>query len=138
MIRKISFRAFVAVTEDDQRVREALSIFVPLDSITATLVKGHFENEIKILEATLRKRDSPAFFRMLREQLPKEDLSRLRREVAQRLDEENHFHLRLDKQTAYKGMVRLTDSKDAIAVSTMVETYPARREEALRIVSELL
>jgi RNA binding exosome subunit len=75
---------------------------------------------------------------MLREQLPKEDLSRLRREAAERLDEENHFHLRLDKQHAYKGMVRLTDSKDAIAVSAMVETYPARREEALRIVSELL
>lgn len=138
MIRKISFRAFVAATEDDQRVREALSIFIPLDGITATSVKGHYENEIKILEATLRKRDSPAFFRMLREQLPKEDLSRLRREMAQRLDEENHFHLRLDKQAAYKGMVRLTDSKDAIAVSAMVETYPARREEALRIVSELL
>jgi RNA binding exosome subunit len=35
-------------------------------------------------------------------------------------------------------MVRLTDSTDAIAVFAMVETYPARREEALRIISELL
>lgn len=138
MIRRIFFRAFVAATEDEQRVREALSIFVPLDGISATSVEGHYGNEIKILEVTLKKRDAGAFFQMLREQLPKEDLSRLRRETPERLDEQNHLHLRLDKQAAYKGMVRLTDSKDAISVSAMVETYPARREEALRIISELL
>jgi RNA binding exosome subunit len=138
VIRRIFFRAFVAATEDEQRVREALSIFVSLDSISATSVEGHFGNEIKILEATLKKRDARAFFQILREQLPKEDLSKLRRETPERLDEDNHFHLRLDKQAAYKGMVRLTDSTDAIAASAMVETYPARREEALRIISELL
>jgi RNA binding exosome subunit len=138
VIRRISFRAFVAATEDEQRVREALSIFVPLDSISTTSVEGHFGNEIKILEAALKKRDARAFFQILREQLPKEDLSKLRRETLERLDEDNHFHLRLDKQAAYKGMVRLTDLKDAIAVSAMVETYPTRREEALRIISELL
>jgi RNA binding exosome subunit len=138
VIRRVSFRAFVAATEDEQRVREALSIFVPLDSISAAYVEGHFGNEIKILEAALKKRDARAFFQILREQLPKEDLSKLRRETLERLDEDNHFHLRLDKQAAYKGMVRLTDLKDAIAVSAMVETYPTRREEALRIISELL
>lgn len=138
MIRRIFFRAFVAATEDEQRVREALSIFVPLDAVSATSVIGHFGNEIKILEATLKKRDGRAFFQILHEQLPREDLNRLRREVQERLDEQNHFYLRLDKQAAYRGMVRLTDSTDAIAVSALVETYPARREEALRIISELL
>lgn len=138
MIRRIFFRAFVAATEDCLRVREALSIFVPLDAISATSVKGHYENDITILEATLKKRDAPAFFQILREQLPREDLNRLRREAQERLDEQNHFHLRIDKQAAYRGMVRLTDSTDAIDVSAMVETYPARREEALRIISELL
>jgi hypothetical protein len=138
VIRRIFFRAFVAATEDEQRVREALSIFVPLDAISATSVQGHFGNEIEILEATLKKRDASAFFQILREQLLREDLNKLRREAQERLDEQNHFFLRLDKQAAYRGMVRLTDSADAIAVSAMVETYPARREEALRIISELL
>lgn len=128
----------MAATEDEQRVREALSIFVPLDSISATSVNGHFGNDIKILEATLKKRDARSFFQILREQLPREDLNRLRREVQERLDEQNHFHFRLDKQTAYRGLVRLTDSSDAIAVSAMIETYPARREEAMKILGELL
>ena len=138
MIDRVSFRAFVAATEDESRVREALGIFVPLDRISAITAQGHFGNEIKILEASLRKKDSLAFFQILREQLPMGDLVRLRREMPERLGEDKHFHLRLDKQAAYKGMLRLTDSSDALDISALVKTYPARREEALSILSELL
>jgi RNA binding exosome subunit len=138
VIDRVSFRAFVAATEDEGRVREALGIFVPLDRISGSSAQGHFGNEIKILEAILKKREARAFFQILREQLPKEDLLRLRREREQRLEGESHFHLRLDKQAAYKGMVKLTDSADALDVSALVKTYPSRREEALRILSEIL
>ena len=81
MIHRVTFRAFAAATEDEERVKEALSIFVPLDSIIVISVEGHFGNPMKILEAILRKRDGLGFFQILREQLPKEDLQRLRREV---------------------------------------------------------
>ncbi|NMB86398.1 MAG: hypothetical protein GYA29_09205 [Methanothrix sp.] len=138
MIDRVSFRAFVAATEDEGRVREALAIFVPPDRISSTTAQGHFGNEIKILEASLRKKDALAFFQILHEQLPKTDLARLRREIPDRLEGESHFHLRLDKQAAYKGMLRLTESADALDVSALVKTYPSRREEALRILSELL
>lgn len=138
MIDRVSFRAFVAATEDEGRVREALGIFVSPDRISSTTAQGHFGNEIKILEASLRKKDALAFFQILHEQLPVADLARLRREIPDRLEGESHFHLRLDKQAAYKGMLRLTESADALDVSALVKTYPSRREEALRILSELL
>ena len=138
MIDKVSFRAFVAATEDEGRVREALAVFVPLDRISSVAAAGHFGNEIKILEAELRKREAAAFFQILREQLPTEDLQRLRREIPDRLEGESHFHLRLDKQAAYKGLLRLTDSKDALDTPGLVKTYPARRESALKIISELI
>lgn len=138
MIDKISFRAFVAATEDEGRVREALAVFIPLDRITAVTAEGHFGNEIKILEAVLRRREVAAFLQILREQLSTEDLERLRREIPDRLEGESHFHLRLDKQAAYKGVVRLTNSKDALDITILVRTYPARRESALKILSELI
>ena len=138
MIDKVSFRAFVAATEDEGRVRDALAVFVPLDRISALTAEGHFGNEIKILEAALRKKESAAFFTILREQLPAEELQRLRREIPDRLEGESHFHLRLDKQAAYKGFLRLTDSKDALDTTILVKTYPARREAALKIISELI
>lgn len=138
MIDKVSFRAFVAATEDDGRVREALSIFVPLDRISSSTAEGHFGNEIKILEASLKKKEGQAFFQILREQLSTDDQLRLRREMPERLEGDSHFHLRLDKQAAYKGLLRLTDSKDALDVCALVKTYPARRESALKILSELI
>lgn len=138
MIDKVSFRAFVAATEDDGRVREALSIFVPLDRISSSTAEGHFGNEIKILEASLKKKEGQAFFQILREQLSTDDQLRLRREMPERLEGDSHFHLRLDKQAAYKGLLRLTDSKDALDICALVKTYPARRESALKILSELI
>lgn len=138
MIDKVSFRAFVAATEDEIRVREALSVFVPLDRITKVTATGHFGNEIQILEAALRRKEAAAFLSILHEQLPEDELQRLRREIEVRLEGESHFHLRLDKQAAYKGLLRLTDSKDALDVTILVKTFPARREEALKILSELI
>ena len=138
MIHRVSFRTFVAATEDEERVKGALCIFVPLDSISATSATGHFCNPIKILDATLKKRDGQAFFRMLREQLPRVDLVKLRRELPERLDDESQLHFRLDKQAAFKGKVCLTDSRDGIVVKALIESYPAKYEEALRIAGELL
>ena len=138
MIDKISFRAFVAATEDEVRVREALAVFVPLDRITKITAVGHFGNEIIILEAVLRKKEAASFFEILREQLPAEDLQKLRREIPDRLEGESHFHIRLDKQAAYKGMLRLTDSRDALDTTALIKTFPARREAALKIISEFI
>jgi len=138
VIHHISFRAFAAATEDLERVKYALSIFVPLDSISLTKAEGHFGNSICILDATLKKRDGRNFFELLREQLPSDDLERLHREIPQRTDQNCEFHMRLDKQAAYKGTIRLTDSKDAIDVSAHIATYPASYEEALRKIGELL
>jgi RNA-binding protein len=138
LIERVSFRAFVAATEDEGRVREALGVFVPLDRISAIAAQGHFGNEIKILEASLKKKEGLAFFQILHEQLLPDDLLRLKQEISDRLEGDSHFHLRLDKQAAYKGLLRLTDTRDALDVSAVIKTYPSRRAEALRILSELL
>lgn len=138
MIDRISFRAFVAATEDELRVREALSVFVPLDRISKSTATGHFGNEIGILEASLKRREASAFFVILREQLPPEELKRLRAEIPERLEDESHFHLRLDKQAAFRGLLRLTDSRDALDITALVKSFPARREAAIKILEELM
>ena len=86
----------------------------------------------------MRRKETAAFISLLREQLPTQELQRLRGEMEERLVDESHFHLRLDKQAAYKGMLRLTDSADALDITILVKTFPARREAALKILSELL
>lgn len=138
MIHRVSFRTFVAATEDEDKVMEAIGIFVPLDSITVTSAAGHHGNQINILDATLKKKDGLAFFRILKEQMSKEDLMRLHRELPQRVDRSSQLHFRLDKQAAFQGKVSLTDDRDAIAVTALIESYPASYEEALHIAGELI
>lgn len=128
----------MAATEDELRVREALSVFVPLDRISKSTATGHFGNEIGILEASLKRREASAFFVILREQLPPEELKRLRAEIPERLEDESHFHLRLDKQAAFRGLLRLTDSRDALDITALVKSFPARREAAIKILEELM
>jgi len=138
VIHRVHFRAFVSATEDEERVRRALSIFVPLDYIRSSKASGYYGNPITILEAELRRKEGIQFIHMLREQLPAAELSRLRREIPARVDEDCKLHLRLDKQAAYKGLVRLTDAGDAIDVSLHVATYPSRYEEAVRLLREII
>lgn len=138
MINRISLRTFVAATEDERRVCAALSIFVPSDSILGTLAKGYFGNEIKILESRIKKKECLIFLHVLMERLPKKERLRLHNEIPARVDESCNFHMRLDKQAAYKGHVRLTDSKDAIDVSVHIASYPSKWEEAIRIIGELI
>lgn len=138
MIHRVTFRAFVASTEDDRKVREALSLFVPPESIAETCVVGHFGNKMLILSSTLKKKEGLQFFGRLRETLPEREMNRLRREVVRRVDDECNLHFRLDKQAAYGGEFHLTDSGDAISVSAHLESYPARREKAVKVAGDLL
>jgi RNA binding exosome subunit len=138
LIHRVTFRAFVASSEDEEKVREALSLFAPPESISETRVVGHHGNEILILSSTLKKKEGLKFFDRLRETLPEGEMARLRREADQRVDDECNLHFRLDKQAAYKGEFHLTDSGDAISISAHLESYPARREKAVKVVGDLL
>jgi RNA binding exosome subunit len=139
LIHRVTFRAFVASTEEEERVREALSLFVPPASISSNVVTGHYGNRMEILEAVLNKKQGKAFFQRFREELSPLELELLRQEAPRRVDQECKLHFRLDKQAAYRGEVRLTASGDAIQVCTHLEAYPPERhDKAVKIVEDLL
>ena len=138
MIHRVTFRAFVASTEEAWRVREALTLYVPPELISSTEAVGHYGNKLEILDATLDKKEGMKFFRKLREILPQGEMDRLRQETPRRVDEDCQLHFRLDKQAAYKGEAHLTDSGDSIQVCTRLESYPARWEKAVKVAEDLL
>ncbi|AKB12075.1 hypothetical protein MSTHC_0406 [Methanosarcina thermophila CHTI-55] len=132
-------------TEDVSRVREALDLFLSgagvregSELIEELQAEGHHGNPITILSVQLkRKADCLNFARFVRERLSEEDVAKLREEMPERLDENQVFHLRFDKQAAYLQQVRLTNSSDAITAKIKIETYPKSREKAGAIVEEL-
>lgn len=151
MIHHIILRVNAHSTEDKSRVRNALDFFL-LNSISKskirdgntddiveiTNVDGYYNNPISTLSANItRKQDCLAFARFVRENMHPQDVELLRSEMPDRLDDEQLFHFRLDKQAAYLNKVKLTSSSDAITVKVKIATFPKNREQAGKIVEEL-
>jgi RNA binding exosome subunit len=138
VIHRLTIRAFVAATEDEERVRKAMALFVPEDSISTTCVTGYYGNKITILEAEMDKKKGLPFFKIIKEQLPQPEMDRLKVEIEKRVDDNCRFYLRFDKQAAYMGEVHLMESGDTIDVCAHIESYPAKPAKAAKIIGELL
>ncbi|MBN2110196.1 MAG: RNA-binding protein [Methanosarcinaceae archaeon] len=149
MIHYIDLRVIAHSTEDPSRVRKALNFFLPGstdrkdlsvvgDAVALIDAKGHYGNSIKIFSAHIsRKQDSEALALFIRQNMSDEDAGLLRSEMPDRLDDEQVFHMRFDKQAAFEGRLELTSSSDAISARVKIATYPRNREKAGRILEEL-
>ena len=150
MIHHIILRVNAHSTEDKSRVRNALDFFLlnfvaksikngnTDDIVEITNVDGYYKNPISTLSANItRKQDCLAFARFVRENMHPKDVELLRSEMPDRLDDDQLFHFRLDKQAAYLNKVKLTSSSDAITVKVKIATFPKNREQAGKIVEEL-
>ena len=145
MIHYITLRAIAHATEDVSRVKVALDFFLSGAGVRGDSklfeeiqAEGHHGNPITILSVQLkRKADCLGFAHFVRERFSEEDVERLREEMPERLDNDQVFHLRFDKQAAYLQQVKLTDSSDAVIAKVKIESNPKNREKAGAIVEEL-
>lgn len=148
MIHYIDLRAIAHSTEDPARVRKALDFFLlpspegeghNTDDIVEVIdAEGHYGNRMTIFSAHIPlKQDLKALADLIRWHMSSDDVELLRSEMPDRLDDDQVFHLRLDKQAAFEGQVKLTSSSDAITVRVKIATYPKNRQKAGMIVEEL-
>jgi len=123
----IDLRTFCYATEDEKRVEEALRQFLPeefeIDRVENT---GHHGDRIVILSARVETADR---MRVVLDQLAALDsIDRVLDELDERVDDNCSFFLRLDKQAAFNGLVRLGEG---ITFRAKVEAYPAKHEKAV-------
>lgn len=127
----LQLRAFAHETEDPAKVRQALDTAAQGEvPWTETPVDGSHKNRILILEGEMKS--APAAKRLFQGLLrdDPEGFRRLREEAPRRLDEHLNFYLRLDKQEAYLGRLRLAQDEDAIAVRGKIRFFGAKRAGA--------
>jgi len=123
----IDLRTFCYATEDEKRVEAALRHFLPeefeIDRVENT---GHHGDRIVILSARVETADG---MRVVLDQLAALDtIDRVLEELDERVDDNCSFFLRLDKQAAFNGLVRLGEG---ITLRAKVEAYPAKHEKAV-------
>jgi len=149
VIHHINLRVIAHSTEERSKVMDALGLFLKnsfrdkgpdsyLEVVDTIEAEGHYGNPITIFSTQLtRKHDTMAFAEFVHNNMTLEDIETLRSEMPDRLDDEQVFHLRFDKQEAYMGHLKLVSSSDAITAKVKIETYPKNREMAGKIVEEL-
>lgn len=130
----IDLRTFSYATEDDKRVEEALRSFLPEDfELDRTENVGHHGDRIVVFSVRVENADD---MRHVLDRLGDiEEADRVIREMDERVDENTSLFLRLDKQAAFNGLVRLGHG---ITLRGKVEAYPAKKDAAVENARELL
>ncbi len=145
MIQYITLRVNAHSTEDRSRVDQALDFFLQnIDSDKEKLVEtiyaeGHYGNPIIIYNVQIsQKSKCRSFISFLKREIKLNDLEKLRSEISLRLDEDQSFHMKFDKQAAYQGKLELSSSSDAVTVKMKITTFPKNWDDARRFMEEVL
>jgi len=130
----VDLRTFCYATEDEKRVEQALRRLLPEEfEIERNENVGHHGDRIVVLSARVERADD---VRYVLEQLTElGEFDRLESELDDRVDDNTSLFLRLDKQAAFKGDVRLGEG---ITLRAKIEAYPAKREIAVENARETL
>ena len=125
----VDVRAFCYVTEDEQRVENALGQLLPAEyELDRAESEGHYGDPILVLSARV---ESEAGMQAVLDglgALPDDERDRLRGELDERVDEDCSFFVSLDKQAAAGDELRLGEG---ISLRAKVEAYPAKRGSAI-------
>ncbi|WP_408958587.1 RNA-binding protein [Natrinema sp. 74] len=134
----VDLRTFCYATEDEKRVEEALRTFLPDGDdepfeIDRAESEGHYGDRILVLSARVEKADDVRH--VLSRLADLESFDDLIDELDERVTENTELFLRLDKQAAFEGDVRLGDG---ITFRGKVEAYPAKKEQAVANAEDVL
>ena len=130
----VDLRTFCYATEDEKRVEQALRTFLPPEfDVNRVANEGHHGDRIVVLSARVENADDVRHVLSVLSELP--DIDRVIAELDERVDDNNSLFLRLDKQAAFGGEVRLGPG---LTLRAKVEAYPAKREKAVENAREAL
>jgi len=128
-------RSLCHATEELERVERALMNVVGSAEVRVSRTEGVHGNPIEVLEANL---DDPVAIQQFFSRLSRDDIAEIDRTLDLRMDVERNLFLRVDKQSAFRGDVRLGSGDDVVSIRLRVHAFPAKREVAIRLVHESL
>lgn len=132
----IEFKAFCHSTENPDKVVSAMENAAQQElEIESDEAEGYYGNQIIILESQIsRNREMDLFF----DSLPQNVIQDLLDTLERRIDERCNFYFRLDKEKAFDGELALTEGENVVKVRARVESYPSKRETAVKKMNEYL
>ena len=139
MISSICLSTIAHSTEDISKVKGAILNLLPLSlrnyrTISEQEAQGHHGNSIWLLTLDLReKKPAAEISDYLLRSLPVADRLHLRDQLDLYFDGRSAIFLRLDKQSAFLGSLRLSNGDDVIRVKIGFLGTRGERSEVLRL-----
>ena len=115
LVREVEISAFSHATEDEDKVEKAMKNLLPEENrdlwLNRKTLKGYHGDPITIVTGKIRtKTGATGILRRVVQELSSLDQQRLLDELEERLDDGGNLYIRLDKQNAYLGKVRLLET----------------------------
>ncbi len=124
----IRVRVMCNATEDEDLLAQTMELLCDPERIEVSEGEGHHGNRLLMFEADLKSgKDHKRLFNTIGIEAMKSILA----ELDERMDEDNAFYLRFDKQKAVQGVWELVRHGDVFMVNGKVETHPVDRDAAL-------
>ncbi len=131
----IRVQTFCYATERKDLLEEVMEELLGEAEYSEEPTESEHGNTMTILEARLTKQRQ---FRDLFERLGPGIRGWILDDMGNRVDEDCMFYFRLDKQRAVTGSYEIAHHGDVIAVTGKVQSHPARKEVAERVLREFL
>ncbi len=129
-------QTFCYATERKELLEETMEILLgDADEYSEDESVGEHGNIMTILEARLTHQKQ---YRRLFMELGASIREWILEDVENRIDEDCVFYMRLDKQKAIQGMYSPAHHGDVIAITGKVQSHPARKEVAVKNLTEFL
>jgi len=128
-------------TEDPEKVAQAIRKLSPGETslgFTMNRAKGHHGNEITTSVFMIRNaKHAEIFLKNLWRGLSRLDRTEVYSSLASRIDSTGSMFLRIDKQAALKGRIRL-ENTDPVKIEISFRTEPSKRNEFVDNVRKML
>ncbi len=126
---RVEFSVHSHATEDEHKVIQALMSILPESArdidVKREKLEGHYSNPIIRFTMTLEGSRAVEFLRRLGEKLDSYDKELLGATLERRYDRKTgRLYLRLGKQEAYLGEIRLVDGDDVVRVVVVFQGTP--------------
>ena len=141
-VTKIEARGYTRATEVSDRVAASIMFIFPERlrqkvSISMSNAEGQAGDAIVVISATLEgQEDCEGVLNYVLEQMDSHSLRALERSLDIRLDDKCTLFLRIDKQAAFLGMMKLADDSDVISARFHFKEYPRCKREEVRLMIE--
>lgn len=131
----VRVQTFCYATERQDLIEDTLKELLGDIEFEEEITESEHGNTMMILETRITKQRE---FTDLFSKLSDDVLDYIIDDIDNRVDEDDMFYLRLDKQKAVQGIYEVAHHGDVISIFGKVQAHPARKDVAVKVLEEFL